>query len=215
MSQASNHINQLRDNFSKGSLHEKDVKIDPSLQFEVWINHAVEAEIDELQAMTLSTIMDNKPSSRIVYLRKFHNHKFWFYGNYNSKKGKSMEANPNICINFFWPDLQRQIRIEGTVKKASADNSDNYFDSRPEDSKIGAWASAQSEELNSRKELESNVKALQKKFKGKEIPRPDNWGGWVLKANFYEFWQGRDNRLHDRITYQLKGKKWEIIRLAP
>ncbi len=215
MSKITDHINQLREDFMKGSLNEVDIHKDPFTQFEIWLQQAIQSEMPEVQAMNLSTISDNKPSSRIVYLRRLNNHKFWFYGNYDSKKGKSLEENPNASLNFFWPELQRQIRIEGTVKKATKVNSDNYFNSRPLESQLGAWASAQSNKLSSRKKLENKLTELKKQFKGKEVPRPEHWGGWVLTANYYEFWQGRKSRLHDRLIYELKDKNWEISRLAP
>jgi pyridoxamine 5'-phosphate oxidase len=150
-----------------------------------------------------------------VYLRKLHNHKFWFYGNYDSKKGKSLEQNPHASLNFFWPELQRQIRVEGIVKKATEDNSDNYFMSRPLESKLGAWASEQSSKLTTRKALEDKLEQIRLQFEGKDVPRPPHWGGWVLKANYYEFWQGRPSRLHDRICYEAQGENWAIYRLAP
>ncbi|MCE3227124.1 MAG: Pyridoxamine 5-phosphate oxidase [Bacteroidetes bacterium] len=209
------YIDKVRADFTKGTLGETDVLADPSEQFEAWLKQAVESEVPELQAMNLATVYDNRPSSRIVYLRKIHNHKFWWYGNYDSKKGQSLEQNPNASLNFFWPELQRQVRIEGVVKKATDDNSDNYFNSRPLESKLGAWASAQSYRLTSRKELEDKLEQLHKQFEGKEIPRPPHWGGWVLKANYYEFWQGRPSRLHDRICYEQQGETWNIFRLAP
>ena len=209
------HISKLREDFMKGTLSEGDVFSDPFEQFEKWLKHAAEAEIPELQAMMLSTSAENRPSSRIVYLRKLHNSKFWFYGNYNSRKGKDLEKNPNACLTFFWPDLQRQIRIEGIVKKATIDNSDNYFNDRPFESKLGAWASDQSSPLSSRKELEDKLATLRKEFEGKEIQRPEFWGGWVLSAHYYEFWQGRQSRLHDRISYKMLNNSWAISRLAP
>ena len=215
MSESKSQTINLREDFTKGVLNETDVNSDPFIQFEKWLKAAAEAHVPELYAMMLSTVTENKPASRIVYLRKLHNHKFWFYGNYNSRKGKDLEKNPNACINFFWPELQRQIRIEGTVKKATTFNSDNYFNHRPPESQLGAWASAQSSKLTSRKELEDKLKSLRKKFEGKQIPRPENWGGWVLTANYYEFWQGRKSRLHDRLIYELKNKNWELSRLAP
>jgi pyridoxamine 5'-phosphate oxidase len=208
-------IDKKRADFTKGTLTETDVERDPFDQFEHWLKQAIDAEVPELQAMSLSTIYDNKPSSRIVYLRKLTGNKFWFYGNYDSKKGKSLEQNPNAAVNFFWPELQRQVRIEGAIKKATVDNSDNYFASRPRESQIGAWASSQSNKLTSREELETKLKELEQKFEGKEIPRPPHWGGWVLKANYYEFWQGRPSRLHDRICFELTDNGWDIFRLAP
>jgi pyridoxamine 5'-phosphate oxidase len=215
MSELNKHITKLREDFIKGTLNESDVYKDPSYQFEKWLREAIEAETPEVQAMTLSTVTDNKPTSRIVYLREFNNNRFWFYGNFTSKKAKSLEKNNNACFNFFWPSLERQIRIEGTVELADPKMSDTYFHDRPYESQLGAWASAQSSKLNSRKELEDKLDSLKKQYEGKEVPRPDFWGGWILTANYYEFWQGRKSRLHDRISYELKDKSWEIYRLAP
>jgi pyridoxamine 5'-phosphate oxidase len=209
-------IKKLREDFIKGTLTDAAAKANPFEQFELWLSQAVEAKIPEVQATTLSTVSnEGKPSSRIVYLREFENNKFWIYGNYNSRKAMQMAANPNVSLNFFWPDLERQIRIEGTVQKCDASYSDNYFNNRPTDSKIGSWASNQSGILKNRDELEEAVESIRKKFEGKEITRPPFWGGWVLKANYYEFWQGRKSRLHDRISYTLEKEKWIIKRLAP
>ncbi|MCW3075735.1 MAG: pyridoxamine 5-phosphate oxidase [Bacteroidetes bacterium] len=215
MTDHNEYINNKRSDFSKGTLTETDVDRDPFIQFESWLKQALDAEVPELQAMHLSTVLDNKPSSRVVYLRKMANNKFWFYGNYESKKGKSLEQNPYASLNFFWPELQRQIRIEGIVKKATLDSSDNYFVSRPRESQLGAWASAQSNVLQSREELEKRLIEITNEFEGKPVPRPAFWGGWVFKANYYEFWQGRKSRLHDRICYELKNTDWNIFRLAP
>ncbi len=209
-------VRKLREDFMKGTLSESDVNKDPALQFDSWMSNAIESKIPEAQAMVLSTVSeDGKPSSRIVYLREFENGNFWFYGHYHSKKAMQMDKNNNICLNFFWPDLERQIRIEGTVTKANPSMADEYFRNRPYESQIGAWSSSQSNVLSSRKELEDNVEANRKKFDGKEIARPEFWGGFVLKANYYEFWQGRKNRLHDRIAYTLENNIWKINRLAP
>lgn len=209
-------IKKLREDFVKGHLLESEVIPEPSKQFELWLGQAVKSKVSEVQAMTLSTVSpEGKPGSRIVYLREFENNQFWFYTNYNSRKAKDMELNPNVCLNFFWPDLERQIRIEGTVVKCDPSYSDNYFNNRPRESKIGSWSSNQSSELTSRQELEDLVQEYTKKFEGKEVPRPDFWGGWVLTANYYEFWQGRKSRLHDRIIYSKENNLWKISRLAP
>ncbi|MBL7920925.1 MAG: pyridoxamine 5'-phosphate oxidase [Bacteroidia bacterium] len=210
------HISKLREDFTSGTLNESDVTKDPFAQFEKWLQEAVDSKIHEVQAMHLSTVSaDNKPSSRIVYLREFENNNFSFYTNYNSKKSKELLANPNACFTFFWPELERQIRIEGFVEKASAEQSNNYYNQRPYESKIGAWASEQSHLLASRKELEQKVEQLKKQYTPETIVRPDFWGGFVLKANYYEFWQGRKSRLHDRICYEIKNNKWNISRLSP
>jgi len=199
-----------------GTLDEKDVDKDPSQQFKLWLQQAVESRIFEVQAMTLASVSsDGKPSSRIVYLREFDNNKYTFYTNYNSRKSKELIKNPFASVTFFWKELERQIRIEGTVEKASAEQSDAYYNARPYDSKIGAWASEQSNKLSSRKELEDKVEKLKAQFPPETIKRPDFWGGFVLNANYYEFWQGRQSRLHDRIAYELKNNTWNISRLAP
>jgi len=209
-------IIKLREDFTKGTLSESDVHSSPALQFEKWLAQAVESNVPEVQAMTLATVSeDGKPASRIVYLREFEHNQFWFYGNYNSKKAKHMEKNPGISLSFFWPELQRQIRIEGTVTKCHPSNSDAYFNNRPFESKLGSWASNQSGEIASREELINKVEELKKQFTPETIKRPDFWGGWILQANYYEFWQGRKSRLHDRIVYVLENNNWKIKRLAP
>jgi pyridoxamine 5'-phosphate oxidase len=212
----SKHHIRLREDFTKGTLSENEVEKFPSKQFEIWIAEAIEAQIKETHAMNLSTVSpDGKPSSRIVYLREFGNDQFTFYGNYHSKKAKHIEKNPNVSLHFFWPDLERQIRIEGMVVKCSAQESDAYFDNRPYESKLSAWASDQSDELTSRAELEKKVEEFRKKYSEKDIKRPQHWGGWTVQANYYEFWQGRKSRLHDRIVYVLEDSSWKIKRLSP
>lgn len=209
-------IIKLREDFTKGTLNENDVDKNPALQFEKWLAQAVEAKVPEVQAMTLATVSeDGKPASRIVYLREFEHNQFWFYGNYNSKKAKHMEKNPNISLSFFWPELERQIRIEGSVIKCHPNNSDTYFNNRPYESKLGSWASNQSGEILSREELITKVEELKKQFTPETIKRPEFWGGWILQANYYEFWQGRKSRLHDRLVYTLENNNWKIKRLAP
>lgn len=210
------HITKLREDFTKGSLKESEVNKEPSLQFELWLQEAVVSGVPEVQAMNLATVSsDGKPSSRIVYLREFNSDKFWFYTNYNSKKSTELLVKPFAAVTFFWPELERQIRIEGLVEKADASASDNYYNARPYESQLGAWASDQSKKLNSREELENKLEELKTRFSPETIHRPDFWGGFVLKANYYEFWQGRKSRLHDRITYELETNKWKISRLSP
>jgi pyridoxamine 5'-phosphate oxidase len=209
-------IIKLREDFTKGTLNESDVAKNPAQQFEKWLQQAVEAKVPEVQAMTLATVSpEGKPSARIVYLREFEHNQFWFYGNYESRKAKHMEANPNISLSFFWPELERQIRIEGKVIKCHPNNSDTYFNNRPFESKLGSWASNQSGVIASRDELIQKVEVLKNKFSPDTIQRPDFWGGWILQANYYEFWQGRKSRLHDRIVYEMENNVWQIKRLAP
>lgn len=209
-------IKKLREDFIKGTLTDAAAKADPFEQFELWLGQAVEAKVPEVQALTLGTVSrEGKPASRIVYVREFENNKFWIYTNYNSRKAKEMLQNPNVSLTFFWPELERQIRIEGVAQKAASDRSENYFNNRPRESQIGAWASNQSTVLKNREELEANVENIRSRFEEKNIPRPEFWGGFEITANYYEFWQGRKSRLHDRISYTLEKKKWNIKRLAP
>lgn len=216
MDELKKHIVKLREDFTKSALDESELREQPGLQFEAWLSEAVKAEVPEVQAMTLSTVSDqHKPSSRVVYLREFENDCFWFYGNYDSRKANHLNHNPNACLNFFWPQLERQIRIEGVVSKCEEIYSDNYFNARPTESKIGAWASKQSATLSSRKELEAAVEQFRLQFAGQDIKRPPYWGGWMLKANYYEFWQGRKSRLHDRLCYTFENNQWKISRIAP
>ena len=209
-------MKKLREDFSKGKLSERDIKKDPFAQFELWMKQATEAGIAEYQATVLSTVSKKgKPTSRIVYLREMENGSLRFYTNYNSKKSRHIIKNKNVCLNFFWADMQRQVRIEGTVSMARTKHSDDYFKNRPKDSQIGAWSSDQSSVLKSRKELETAVLQNAKKFAGKKIPRPEFWGGYEVTPNYYEFWQGRKSRLHDRISFKKVKNKWKITRLAP
>lgn len=217
MSQVNQHISQLREDFMKGELSENNLNKTPDLQFEQWMKDAIDAKVNEVPACNLATVdKNNKPSARIIYLREFSNNEFYFYTNYDSRKGQQIAENPNVCLTFFWPELERQIRIEGVItQKAEAEKSDAYFNARPQDSKIGAWSSPQSRILNNREELNTFIEGNKTKFNNQEIPRPEFWGGYVIKANYYEFWQGRKNRLHDRIAFTLENGNWKIERLAP
>jgi pyridoxamine 5'-phosphate oxidase len=217
MSTAHQHITHLRTEFTKGGLDIVDVKQNPFEQFSVWMEEAIKAEIKEVQAMHIATVNANgQPSARIVYLREYFDHQFVFYTNFESKKGIEISGNNKVALTFFWPELERQIRIEGEIKKYDEQKSNDYFNARPEGSKIGAWASPQSEIIEDRAELEDNVKAIEEKFKNEKIHRPSFWGGYVITANYYEFWQGRSSRLHDRIVFEKNNRKgWNINRIAP
>jgi len=217
MGQVNQHISQLREDFMKGELSENNLNKTPDLQFEQWMKDAIDAKVNEVPACNLATVdKNNKPSARIIYLREFSNNEFYFYTNYDSRKGIQIAENPNVCLTFFWPELERQIRIEGVItQKAEAEKSDAYFNARPQDSKIGAWSSPQSRVLNNREELNTFIEGNKTKFNNQEIPRPEFWGGYIIKANYYEFWQGRKNRLHDRIAFTLENGNWKIERLAP
>jgi pyridoxamine 5'-phosphate oxidase len=212
-----NKIVSLRKEYSSAFLNEDDVNQNPFKQFELWMHQAVEAEILEPHAMTVSTVSsEGKPSSRIVLLRGFDENGFVFYTNYNSHKGNDMAQNKYACLNFFWPELERQIRIEGSIAKIDQQISTNYFHSRPRESQIGAWASAQSAVIANRKVVEDAFLHYTEKFKHLElIPKPENWGGYNIKPSSIEFWQGRPSRLHDRLKYTDSNGVWKIDRLSP
>jgi pyridoxamine 5'-phosphate oxidase len=210
------YINKLRHDFSKMSLDESMVDADPVKQFNNWFHEAVDGKVNEPNAMTLSTVDDQgRPSSRILLMRNYDAQGFVFYTNYNSRKSKNIEKNDQASMLFFWPELERQVRIEGKLVKQSAAESDNYFNSRPRESRLGAWASPQSEIIANRQALEDELAVIIKKFEGKEVPRPEWWGGYVLVPDRLEFWQGRPSRLHDRICYMKEKDQWKIVRLAP
>ena len=198
-------------------LRENEIASDAIQQFDKWWKESLESDIEEVNAMTLATSSnDGIPSARIVLLKGYDKRGFVFFTNYQSLKGQQLLENPRACLVFFWKEIERQIRITGLVEKVSVKESDDYFSSRPEGSRIGAWASPQSQVIVSRNWLEENEKEFQQKFKNKTIPRPQHWGGYRVKPISIEFWQGRSNRLHDRINYTLLGDgSWLIERLAP
>lgn len=209
-------IADLRKDYKQFSLDEKDVAADPIAQFEKWWQQATHSDIAEPNAMTLaSASKDGKPSARIVLLKSFDVEGFVFFTNYESRKGQEMAENPYVTLLFFWQELERQVRIEGVVSKASAAVSDGYYNSRPLGSRIGAIASPQSRVLADRKLLEEQVQILAEKYVLETPQRPAYWGGYVVKPTAVEFWQGRSNRLHDRILYTQEGENWNVARLAP
>ena len=209
-------IADIRKDYQMRSLLETDVADNPFEQFSRWWNDAIKSELDEVNAMTLATASAaGMPSARIVLLKSASTDGFVFFTNYNSHKGKEMEENPFGCLVFFWKELERQIRITGGIEKVSAAESDEYFYSRPEGSRIGAWASPQSSVIPSRETIETNIVKYEKEFTGTEITRPPHWGGYIVKPTLIEFWQGRPNRLHDRVQYsKLQDGIWSIERLA-
>ena len=192
-----------------------DFTLNPFELFANWYDLAIETEINDPNAMTLSTISNNKPSSRVVLLKSHDEKGFVFYTNSNSKKGKSISENNNIALNFHWKTQNRQIRIEGQAKIVNSEISDSYFNSRPRGSQIGAWSSNQSAELNARSELIKNIKKFEKKYEDQDIPRPSHWNGYLVKPQLIEFWQEMPFRIHDRVVYTLFNNKWEIKKLYP
>ena len=210
-------IQNLRQDYRSASLSESDVDGNPYSQFEKWFTEALNAEVLEPNAMTLATAnTDGIPSARIVLLKEFTDQGFVFYTNYDSQKGKEIESNPYAALIFFWADLERQIRIEGVVEKVSEEESNQYFHSRPKGSQLGALTSPQSQTIASREFLEEKLADLEKEYEDKEVIKPEYWGGYRVIPNRIEFWQGRSNRLHDRIVYiQEKDQSWKFERLAP
>jgi pyridoxamine 5'-phosphate oxidase len=206
----------IRKDYCLRSLEIEDVANDPLLQFRHWMEEAIQAEALEVNAMCLSTISkDGFPNSRIVLLKEL-DQGFVFFTNYESSKGKELAASPKASLNFFWPEIERQVRVVGTIEKISEKESDTYFLSRPFSSQIGAWASPQSQEISDRTVIEGAQKRLEEEFKVNSIQRPPHWGGYRLIPHRIEFWQGRPSRLHDRICYELEeGTNWKKGRLAP
>lgn len=215
-------LSKMRHEYQAGSLSEKEMETDPFDVFSLWLETAITSGLSEPNAMVVaSATPDGKPSARVVLLKELTNNGFVFYTNYMSRKGQELLSNPFAAAVFDWHEIARQVRIEGTIEKVSDEESDTYFSIRPDDAKIGAWASPQSSVVNGREELE----ALQKKYteqfadlsnyKNKEIPRPPHWGGLLIRPSMIEFWQGRPNRMHDRIVYYKTKHGWDMKRLAP
>ncbi len=215
---AKQDLSAYRKTYEKGALLETNIPDNPLQLFQKWF-YEVEASggVEEANAMTISTLgRDGFPKSRVVLLKKYTHEGFIFYTNYQSEKGKAIAANPNVCLSFFWPNLERQVIIKGKAEKLPENLSDGYFESRPDGSKLGAIVSAQSEVVASRDVLEERLQKASEQYDGKEIPRPDFWGGYLVRPQSIEFWQGRPNRLHDRMRYQLQDDlDWKIERLQP
>jgi pyridoxamine 5'-phosphate oxidase len=213
----SKSVADLRIVYPDGQFDEQSILPDPIAQFQLWLDEAIAAQHIEPNAMTLATIDPNgKPSARIVLLKGLDERGFVFYTNYESRKGQALAHNPAAALVFYWDKLSRQVRVEGTVAKISAEASDAYFASRPRDSQLGTWASHQSTPLPDRASLHAKAQAVNEKFANDSIPRPPYWGGYRLTPDYLEFWQGRPSRLHDRLTYTLQADgTWEIGRLSP
>ena len=211
-------LKDYRKSYEKGTLSELDLPENPLELFQSWFHLADEAEsVEEANAMNISTVgKDMMPVSRIVLLKSYNKDGFVFFTNYDSQKGKALNENPQCCISFFWPSLEKQVIIHGEASKISKQESEEYFHSRPRGSQLGANASEQSSCIPSREYLEDRLKGLEERYQDSEIPKPDNWGGYIVKPLKIEFWQGRSSRLHDRILYSsTPGNTWKIERLAP
>ena len=207
-------IKDLRTDYQKSELNVKDLTEEPITLFQQWLSQAITYSNDA-NAFVLSTVNSNAvPSSRVLLLRDATEKGFSFFTNYSSRKSLEIEVNPNVCMNFFWPEMERQVRINGSISRLSEQESDDYFNSRPYESRIGAWCSPQSQVIESREVLENKIQELKKKYPN-EVPRPENWGGYTIVPNEIEFWQGRASRLHDRFLYNKEGENWTINRLAP
>jgi pyridoxamine 5'-phosphate oxidase len=211
------NLQNLRKEYAKASLDEKSVLQNPVKQFEKWFAEAMQANLPEPNAMCLATVSaDGRPSQRIVLLKEIDNGDFVFYTNYQSKKGLHLAQNPVCSVTFFWHELERQVRIEGIAEKVSEEKSIAYFQSRPVGSQIGAWVSPQSTPIASRSILEDRLTKIEERFAGlQKLPKPQQWGGFAIRSLLIEFWQGRPNRLHDRIEYTRTDNDWKILRLAP
>jgi len=211
-------LSDYRKSYEKSALMEGSISDNPLQLFQTWFYEVEKSDgVDEPNAMTVSTVgLDGFPKSRVVLLKKYTHEGFIFYTNYNSEKGKAISENSKVCISFFWSNLERQIIIKGNAEKLAKNLSDGYFESRPDGSKLGALVSDQSSVINSRNILEDKLIQLEKEYSNKEIERPEHWGGYLVRPVSIEFWQGRPNRLHDRIRYTLTDDfDWKMERLAP
>ncbi|BAY36781.1 pyridoxal 5'-phosphate synthase [Nostoc sp. NIES-2111] len=209
-------IADLRKDYTLEGLSKTEVDPNPFIQFKKWFEQALAAQLPEPNAMTIATTTpDGKPSARMVLLKDFDERGFVFFTNYNSRKGQELAANPQAALVFWWAELERQVRILGRVEKVSESESDYYFESRPAKSRLGAWASNQSEIIPTREVLEQRMQELQSKYENQEIPRPQHWGGLRVIPTEIEFWQGRSSRLHDRLLYTYVDGSWKIQRLSP
>lgn len=211
------NLHDYRRTYEKGILTKENVDPNPLQQFRTWFYDVQDAGgVDEVNAMTISTMgVDGFPRGRVVLLKKYDEYGFYFYTNYKSEKGLAIENQPNVCLSFFWPNMERQVIIKGVAERTSEADSEAYFQSRPKGSQLGAFLSEQSTPIEDRTELEERLRALEKEYETKEVPRPKDWGGYLVRPVDIEFWQGRPNRLHDRIRYILKDNDWYIERLQP
>jgi pyridoxamine 5'-phosphate oxidase len=205
----------MRTTYRRAELHESSVLPDPIAQLHAWLNEALAAEVPEPHAMCVSTVAGSQPSSRVVLLRGLDQRGLVFFTSYGSRKGRELSSNARAAALFYWPQLERQVRIEGGVEQIPEDESDAYFASRPRGHQIGAWASEQSEPVENRELLEQRKHDYEERFEGGEVERPHSWGGYVIRPERMEFWQGRPDRLHDRIEFDRTGGSWKVRRLQP
>jgi pyridoxamine 5'-phosphate oxidase len=210
------HVSRLRKEYLRAGLKESGADPDPIVQFRRWFDEALTAGLHEPNAMTLATSTpDGRPSARIVLLKGFDERGFVFYTNYEGRKSRELETNPRCALVFYWGELERQVRVEGRASRVSGGESDEYFGSRPRGSRLGAWASEQSRPVEGREVLEERLRGLEAEYEGREVPRPPFWGGYRVEPETIEFWQGRENRLHDRLVYRRSGGSWRRERLQP
>lgn len=210
------NLYQMRQEYAAGSLNEAEMPQSPLKAFKEWLKYAIDSGLSEPNAMTVATATtDGKPSARVVLLKEVNDNGFVFFTNYLSRKGRELIVNPETAIVFDWHDIERQVRVEGRAEKLSAEESEAYFNERPEDAKIGAWASPQSKIVKDREELEKLQEEIEEQFDNIPIHRPSHWGGYLIKPSVIEFWQGRPSRMHDRIVYYKTEDGWTKHRLAP
>ena len=211
------HVTRLRKEYTRSGLKESDVASDPIEQFRSWFDEVLAADLHEPNAMTLATAtQEGRPSARVVLLKGFDERGFVFYTSYEGRKGRELETNPNCALVLYWGELERQVRVEGRASRVSEEDSDEYFGSRPRGSQLGAWASEQSRPVEGRGALEERLRGLEAEYEGREVPRPPFWGGYQVEPEVIEFWQGRENRLHDRLVYRRSDNgEWGRERLQP
>ncbi len=210
------NLHKMRQEYMSGNLNEELMPQDPMQMFKMWFSEAIETGLTEPNAMSVATAsLDGKPSARVVLLKEVNNMGFVFFTNYLSRKGREITVNPEVALVFDWHDMERQVRVEGRAEKLPVEDSDAYFNSRPEDAKIGAWASPQSKIVKNRDELEKLEDEIMEQFEDMEVHRPSHWGGYLIRPSVIEFWQGRPNRMHDRIVYYNTEEGWSMHRLAP
>jgi len=216
MTAGKRNISDIRNDYKLKQLDNEHASSDPILQVENWLQEAIKSDLYEPTAMVVSTVsLKGRPSSRVLLLKGITKEGLVFFTNYNSRKGLELIENPYAAVNFFWPELERQVRVEGKIEKTSEKESDEYFQSRPRGSQLGALVSSQSQVISGREKLEKEKALLEKKYEGQSIPKPSHWGGYILRPDYFEFWQGRPDRLHDRIAYTKIDSDWKIERLAP